>query len=383
MRLGGTALAALAMGLSASGTAGAQDQSCAGAGLRLNEIQLIGTHNSYHIEPDPAVAALLERANYKQSDSWPAERLVPAIGYTHAPIDVQLAYGVRHLEIDIYRDPAGGRFADPGAYRALAAQGAAPALPFASAGEMRTPGFKVFHAADFDVRSSCATLIACLRTVGDWSARHRDHMPIVIQLEAKDHASPAIDASYAPADVLSFDAEAFRALDGEIRQVFPVERILMPDTVRGGAPSLNAAIRAQGWPRLADATGRVMFTLGDTRATAAYLQAFPGARGGVLFPSIGADDPDTAWLNIDDPSNPTIEARVREGFLVYVRADTHTKQARKNDTKRRDRAFGGGAQIISTDYPWPDLRYSSYRASFPDAKFVRANPVLTRATCGE
>lgn len=359
----------------------ADERACMQSDLRLNQVQLIGTHNSYHIEPDPAIFGLMLRTHYAQSERWPASRLAPALQYTFPPLDVQLAYGVRHLEIDVFYDPQGGRFADPGVYRALERRGLAPLDPFTAGEALRAPGFKVMHAADLDVRSSCVTFTACLETVRAWSMRNPGHAPIVIQIEAKEGVSPAVDGAYEPAQVLPLDADAFRALDAEIRSVFPRTEILTPDEVRGDSISLNAAVREHGWPRLGDIAGRVMFTLGDTPATQRYLHAYPGARGGLLFPSVSPNDPDTAWLNLYDPADREIARRVREGFLVYTRADAQTQPARRNDPRTRDLAFASGAQIVSTDYPWPDMRLSPYRVVFPDGGFVRANPILAQQGC--
>ena len=52
--------------------------------LRLNHLQVLGTHNSYHIAPAaPILAALGDRA--------------PALDYTHQPLPVQLErLGIRH-----------------------------------------------------------------------------------------------------------------------------------------------------------------------------------------------------------------------------------------------------------------------------------------------
>ena len=62
--------------------------------VRLNQLQVLGTHNSYHIAPAPAVLALL----------GPGARDVE---YSHRPLEQQLSsLGVRKLEIDVFADPA-------------------------------------------------------------------------------------------------------------------------------------------------------------------------------------------------------------------------------------------------------------------------------------
>ncbi|MFM9063999.1 MAG: Ca2+-dependent phosphoinositide-specific phospholipase C, partial [Pirellula sp.] len=63
---------------------------------------------------------------------------------------------------------------------------------------------------------------------------------------------------------------------------------------------------------------------------------------------------------------------------VRTRADSDTKQARKNDTNQRERAVESGAQFISTDYPTPDSRWSDYCVQWPDRAVYRRNPVTTR-----
>ncbi len=379
--LAASIVAALGLGPEAARADLTLDRQCTAAGLRLNEVQLLGTHNSYHIEPDPALARLMLRSSYVQDERWPASRLVPALSYTFPPLDVQLSYGVRHLELDVLYDPQGGRFAEPGGYRALAAAGETPVEPFYGTAELRAPGFKVLHQPDLDVRSNCLTLKSCLARVREWSARNPDHVPIIIQLETKESAKPALNNAYQPAEVLPFDSAAFRALDAEIRAVFPTEALLTPDDVRGTAATLRDGVAAQGWPLLSAVQGRVMFTLGDTPSTQIYLQTYPGARGGILFPSVAENDPHTVWLNRYNPKDKGIGAAVRAGGLVYTRADAHGEAARNNDPKDRERAFASGAQIISTDYPWPDMRLSPYRAVFPNGGYVRANPLLRPGKC--
>ena len=70
-----------------------------------------------------------------------------------------------------------------------------------------------------------------------------------------------------------------------------------------------------------------------------------------------------------------IQQLVRAGFLVRTRADSDTLEARRNDGRRRDKALATGAQFISTDYPKPNLAFSTYWVKFPENAVARANPV--------
>lgn len=67
----------------------------------------------------------------------------------------------------------------------------------------------------------------------------------------------------------------------------------------------------------------------------------------------------------NDPigSHDEIVSLVNAGFQVRTRADSGTTESRMNDPKRRDLAIRSGAQLISTDYPEPNRRFSDYFVS--------------------
>src|SRR5438876_8077307 len=86
----------------------------ASAQLRLNQIQVIGSHNSYHAGLAPGEAAWLEKRNPKTAAS---------LEYRHPPLDVQLSNGVRQVELDIFADTKGGRYATPAGPRLVSQAG--------------------------------------------------------------------------------------------------------------------------------------------------------------------------------------------------------------------------------------------------------------------
>src|SRR6202034_1805327 len=87
--------------------------------LRINQIQVIGSHNSYHTGIAPSERKLIEQQNPKA---------MRALDYAHAPLDDQLSGGVRQLEIDVYADTKGGRYSHPTIVDKVAAAGV-PADP--------------------------------------------------------------------------------------------------------------------------------------------------------------------------------------------------------------------------------------------------------------
>src|ERR1700733_6494147 len=126
----------------------AAPRSSANDSVKLNEIQLIGTHNSYHAGLSPGESKLLLAQN---------PTLYQALEYRHAPLDRQLNAGIRQIELDIFADRQGGRYAHPAGPQWVAAAGLPVDAAFDPEGQMSKPGFKVMHVQDLDYRSTCQT----------------------------------------------------------------------------------------------------------------------------------------------------------------------------------------------------------------------------------
>src|SRR5688572_32416546 len=153
-----------------------RDESCARTwmdeNLRANDLLSIGTHNSYKgAISDTEMAQLRARS----------ARAATVLDYSHPDLTTQLDAGARQLELDVYYDPQGGRFADPLGPRTLGQR-----LDAATTGELTKPGFKVMHIPDFDFRSVCIRFVTCLQEIEAWSDAHPDHVPIAILINAKD-----------------------------------------------------------------------------------------------------------------------------------------------------------------------------------------------------
>ena len=338
--------------------------------VRINQIQVIGTHNSYHAGLAPSEARLLQQNN---------PRLYQALEYRHRPLDQQLSSGVRQIELDIYADSEGGRYAQPRGPAAVAAAGLPKDPDFDPQGLMKKPGFKVMHVQDLDYRSSCQQLIACLKVVRAWSRAHKKHVPIFILLETKQSELPP---QYHARPPEKFTAATFDALDAEIRAVFNADELIMPDQVRGKHATLEEAVLQNGWPTLAAARGKVMFLMDQRPVGPVYLQGHPALRGRIIFTNAEPGQPDCAFTEENEGSQEEIAALVRKGYLVRTRTDADTQQARTNDTARREIALASGAQILSTDYPNSEpSQWTSYSVGLPGGAVVRCNPVNGPPSC--
>lgn len=336
--------------------------------LRLDEIQVIGSHNSYHRRPHEPLFSTLAS-------------FIPLIGtawdYEHPPLDLQFGVeGVRQIELDVFADPEGGRYASrlgPAAVGLPTASGV-PALD--------QPGMKVLHVQDLDFETTCYTLRACLETVVAWSDANPRHLPILILLELKDER---VEPDFGWVVPIPFGPEEMDDLDAEIRAVVPRHKLVTPDDVRGRRATLDEAIRRDGWPALGRLRGTLLFAMdngGSKRAI--YTDGRPSAEGRVLFPNAVEGAPDAAFIKLNDPIGDfaRIQAAVAAGYLVRTRADADTVEARLGDTGPRDAALASGAQFVSTDYPEPDPRFGTgYEVSFPGETVARCNPVSAPRGC--
>jgi hypothetical protein len=338
-------------------------------GLKMNEIQIVGTHNSYHAGISPNEMAYLRKVNPKAAD---------ALDYRHPSLVTQLNDGVRQLEIDVYGDSKGGLFAHP-AGPSLAAKGGFPADPdFDPKRIMDKPGFKVLHVQDIDYRSNCQPFTDCLTQIRTWSKAHPGHLPLFILVENKDDR-PRGDYMVTPEPLT---IETFRRLDAEVRSVFQPSEMITPDDVRGTHKTLEEAILTAGWPTLESARGKVVFLLDQRRVGPLYTQGHPSLEGRVFFTNSQPGTPDAAFIEANDSaSDPNLVAGlVRKGYLVRTMTDPGPAGVRANDTKRRDASISSGAQILSTDYPFQEPASSGYFVAVEDGT-VHCNPVLKPANC--
>ena len=353
---------------SGGGGIGGGDEPTAPAGddtVRLNELQFIGSHNSYHVAPEAPVLSWLTFLSDAVPDIASALGDPQQLNYTHAPLTTQLQRGIRTFELDVAADPTGGAFARPLLIDLLN-------LPVQRPTGLGQPGMKVLHIQDIDWRSTCPTLIGCLGELKAWSDTHSDHLPIIINLELKEDRLPApFDATA----ITPFDATQLDALDAEIRSVLG-DRLITPDDVRGDAADLRTAITTEGWPTVAESRGRFLFFLDNANLRSRYLDGHPTLEGRVLFTSSGEGQPDGAVVKENDPADGTrLRSLVEQGYLVRTRADADVLRP---STTQRDTALASGAQIVHTDFPpGESARVGGYVVTFGTRVAARCNPVLT------
>ncbi len=327
-------LAALGLGMAGSGCGGSDADAAGGAGgsddvqphydyplddvLRVTDLQVKGTHNSYHIEKDGNTLS-----------DW---------HYTHVPLDQQLNdQGVRAVELDTHYDEV-------------------------------EDVFHVYHLPALDELSTCDLLTDCLRALKNWSDAHRAHHLLFIQIEPKSGFPTQDPEPY------------FKSFEAAIQSVWPKHRILTPDQVRGDAASLPEAVASKGFPTLGETRGNVLFFFDDhADVRDAYTRGGSSLEGRLAFVDSSPADAYGAVAVLNDPVGEAsaIADALAAGFLVRTRADD---AAAGGDPTRAEQALASGAQIVTTDFPAPTAD-TPYSVQIPGGTPSRCNPVVAPAAC--
>lgn len=288
--------------------------------LRLNHIQLKGTHNSYHLRSEPLIA--------------------PDWDYDMPTLTDQLAlHGVRQVELDVHYFPE---------------------------------GYRVFHVFLLDEQSTCDRFVDCLAELEAWSAAHPEHLPIFVLVEPKDEQDAHPIAGH------------YDELDDEIRGVWPEARLLTPDRVRGAHATLHEAISQSGWPTLAEARGKALFVLNaSVEHLEGYAEGHPELAGRAAFTRYRPHDapPDTIVFEhgVSGDSEAVVRDRVEAGYLVRSTVDDAAMPLAERQ-ERIEAALRAGAQLISTDFPAAE-EPGGYRFDLPGGVTARCNPVTAPRAC--
>lgn len=318
----------------------------------LASIQVIGSHNSYKIAIEQPLWQYLFELDPHTAKS---------LQYEHPSLTEQLDLGLRNLELDIFHDPLGGRFANPSGLNIVEERGETP-IPFDKKKVLEQPGLKMFHIQDIDFRSHQLFFKNGLEELKRWSNKNLDHTPVIILINAKDKQ---IIQTQKP---LPFTTSALDSIDMEIKSVFPLKKLITPDMVRGDFLSLEKAVLEKGWPLLDELKGRFLFVLDEKEEKInRYLKDHPSLKNRILFVNSLEGNPEAAFRVINDPIKDFdyIKELVGKGYMVRTRADAGTIEARTDDYTRFEKAKASGAQVISTDYYIPTQLFSSdFKVSF-------------------
>jgi len=259
--------------------------------LRLNQIQVIGTHNSYHVAPPAGTT------------------LTPERDITQAPLAVQLErQSVRQVELDVHASPGGG--------------------------------LAVYHLRG-DEGTTCPTLVQCLSEIRDWSAGHRGHLPLFVLLEPKHEFGALVDGLAVDAEIRRVFGPGQLLTPDDVQGSWPTLRQAVQE---GGWPLLGSTRNKVVFVYTDDVITRLSYTVSET-----------SLQGRAMFVYADPSSPLAAIASVPDArlGGARIAELIGAGYIVRTRADDSGVEARANDRSRAMAALASGAQLVSTDYPVP------------------------------
>ena len=285
--------------------------------IKLNHLQALGTHNSYHLRP--------------------AVNILPW-DYEHLSLDQQLEQqGVRQFELDLYEREEGG--------------------------------FDVLHIPRLDPETNCSPLKMCFDLLKGWSDTHQAHHPILVLLEVKNTlGTPQEVVTQLETIVNQTWRQEQLITPGLIMREKPTLRDALNQL---GWPSLNE-LRGR-FLIILHSGGELRDAL--LEGGLVNRSMFPDAYGdlNVHFAAYHS-------INDPIASETLITAAVTAGHLVRTRADVNSEQTLTLDMTRGERALALGAHWISTDYPTPGDT-DQYGFVIPGGSPSRCNPVTAPLDC--
>lgn len=343
--------------------------------LKINQLQYLGSHNSYRMQMDEKVYDFL----VANSGSLPSNYNPLELDYEHVSLTEQMTkYGVRQLELDLFLDYNGGKFSNRRLPEILGEDGNA------NVEELNQPGIKILHIPDVDFNTHNYTLKSALQEIKTWSQKYPEHIPVFILLELSETSIAGSLPGLGFTEVEPWNnAQALQTLENEILDVFSTTNIITPDDVRGNYATLNEAVLAGNWPTIGESRGKVMFLFDKTNIRNTYIQGHPNLEDRVIFTNSYENESDAAFIKINNPLTNLnrIKDLSDKGYLIRTRADEGTWQARNNDYSNWNTALESGAHLISTDYYKADDRagdgtWSGYYVGFNNGLY-QINPQTT------
>lgn len=289
------------------------------ASTPLNEIQFLGTHNSYK-----------NRANFvSKIVNWFTAVLIDqsspdTYSYIFEPLSTQLDQGVRSFELDL-----------------LAKE---------------DNQFLCSHHALFDDSSHCLDFPLALQELKKWSDANPGHMPVTVLVELKDWLLPL------PSNQ-EFNSETMRALDQLLQDALG-DSLYRPADMMDNHTNLQEALDAEGWPTLSELRGKILFILHPNKISEEYITSDSTMQSQSLFPMLESTPEllqsktagtELPWqknavifmLNSPNSQFEEIKQWKEAGFMVRTRSDSYPDF----DPAVAQKAVDSGANIISTDRP--------------------------------
>lgn len=293
-------------------------------GVKINEIAVIGTHNSYQLLATPQKRAYGKVCNVLTFGSEFDDIDFEMDTYTQ-----QLETGIRNLEIDI-------ETVDDG----------------------KNISFVVTHKPITDNVSSGYDFVKGLEEIVMWSDNNPNHIPIYLLIEPKADVDSVNNMK-------DFSLEYALELDSVIRETLG-ERLLTPELVKGDFDSFAEMREADAWPTLREAAGKIIVLLHPCDVTEQYIDTDSSLSTQVMFPMLRFEDIEKTYASFILDNEPEDAAKNNhitvdeKNLMVRTRADNYPDFS---DEKYAS-ADICGSHIITTDYPPRSVREDEHTYDF-------------------
>ncbi len=292
--------------------------------VKLNEMAVMGTHNSYQLLGTLPKQGLMKTLQIISFGLVENKAVFEMDTFTE-----QLEQGIRNLEIDIETVDDEGDVS-----------------------------FIVTHKAIIDNVSSAYNLAKGLEEIAMWSDNNPGHLPVYLLIEPKDDV-PSIN------NMKNFSLEYALELDKVLRQVLG-DMLLTPQQVMGDYESFEEMRKADGWPTLKESAGKIIVLLHTCDVTQEYIDTDTSIKTQAMFPMLLFGDIDKPYASFILDNDPVIASENNKktvdenNLMVRTRADDYPDFSDERDKS----ADNCGSHIITTDYPPRSVREKDHTYTF-------------------
>ena len=292
--------------------------------IRLDDIRVVATHNSYK-QDIPSASAFL----------YGAIGMGGRYGYSLPTLTEQLNTGVRSFELDIYSSSS--------------VQG----------------GFAVMHNSLVDGGSSASSLYLALSELKMWSDYNPKHVPVTVLIEPKTLGGMGYSA---------LNSDDLLALDEMLAELFGA-KLYTPAQALGGYSSFSELRADNGYPFLSEMLGKFIFLLHDGSAAERYIALDTTMRTQKMFYAIdlyndSGHAPQAMFAIIngfsDERGRTAYERAVATHFIIRTMADEYGDFGEEKLAS----VLQSEANIISTDYPPGSAEEYGYEVTFGGGKTI-------------
>lgn len=292
--------------------------------VKINEIAVLGTHNSYQL-----LANLPNRLLMKFRSDITLGKKANKMNFEMDTLTMQLEYGVRNLELDIQVTDKEGEI-----------------------------DLSVIHKPIIDNVSSAQDFATALREVVLWSDNNPGHLPVYLLIEPKNESLELLD-------MVDFSVEYSDEMDKTIKEALG-DKLLTPKAAMGDFDSFEQMRKADAWPTLKEAAGKIIVLLHPCDATEDYVSLDPTLSSQAMFPMLNFEDIDKPYASfvLDNEPDEAIENNKKTvgeyNLMVRTRADSYPYFSDERYALADDCA----SHIITTDYPPRSVREADHTYSF-------------------